>query len=693
VPQPEHLYAPFPLTDIQQAYWVGRNTSFEMGNIATHNYSEFIFSDLDLKRFQHALQRLIQRHAMLRAVIRSDGTQQFLSDVPPYIVQFYDLRQAREEEIEQHLQQIRSHLSHQVFPLDHWPFFEVQVSQVASTRFLVHISIDALICDAWSRQIIGQELLLFYTDADLQLPPLTLSFRDYVIAERALQETERYHRAKSYWMERLNELPPAPELPLLLNPRQIQTPHFVRLSGGLSAERWRNLQKRALALQITPSALISAAYLEILTCWSKTKRLTINLTLFHRMPLHPQVNQIVGDFTSLLLLSSEGGAPTFAERAKAIHAQMLEALDQSLFSGIEVLRELNRRRGAETGAIMPVVLTSTLGSSPGSSAQALDTWYEGNEYGISQTPQVYIDHAVSEQRGELVFRWDAVQEIFPEHMIADMFAAYQQLLQNLADDEEYWSLSTRNHLVPTEHHAVQKAANATQESFAPGLLHQGFLQQACSHPEALAIFTAERQITYRELDLYSATLAHTLYKQGARPDQLIAVCMEKGWEQIVAVLAILRAGAAYVPIDPALPPARRQQLFEQAEVTCILTQPWLDKALEWPEHCQRLIVEDNDPPNALPDPWSVETTPAHLAYVIYTSGSTGMPKGVMIDHQSALNTIEDMNQRFVVRSADRVLALSALNFDLSVYDVFGLLAAGGCLVMPAARAERDPAQW
>ncbi len=169
--------------------------------------------------------------------------------------------------------------------------------------------------------------------------------------------------------------------------------------------------------------------------------------------------------------------------------------------------------------------------------------------------------------------------------------------------------------------------------------------------------------------------------------------MEKGWEQVASVLGVLASGAAYVPIDAALPKDRLWHLLHHGEVQFVLTQPQFETALEWPETIKRLTVEGSSLSGSDDQPLDPVQRPEDLAYVIYTSGSTGLPKGVMIDHRGAVNTILDLNQRFRVNSEDRVLALSSLSFDLSVYDVFGILAAGGAIVIPNAADLRDPAHW
>jgi amino acid adenylation domain-containing protein len=180
---------------------------------------------------------------------------------------------------------------------------------------------------------------------------------------------------------------------------------------------------------------------------------------------------------------------------------------------------------------------------------------------------------------------------------------------------------------------------------------------------------------------------------GARPNKLVAVVMEKGWEQVVAVLGTVASGAAYLPIEAGLPKERLWYLLDHGQVEFILTQSRVDERVEWPAGPRRLCIDSDDFSGTDDTPLEPVQGPEDLAYVIFTSGSTGLPKGVMIDHRGAVNTIVDINTRFGVGSGDRVLALSSLSFDLSVYDVFGTLAAGGTIIMPSATETRDPSRW
>ena len=696
VPDPARRHQPFPLTDVQQAYWIGRSGSFELGNVATHAYLEFDLPVLDVERFEAALRRVVDRHEMLRTVILPSGEQQILPEVPPYEIGLADLRAVAPEEAAARLEEIRQRMSHQVLPTDRWPLFEVRVSRLAEDRFRVHVSSDALVRDAWSFRIISEDLLAVYVDPDHRFEPLEASFRDYVLAEAAFADSAVYRRSLEHWQERLATLPPAPQLPLAQSPASLAQPRFTGRRGTLDRAAWERLKARGSRIGLSPTGLLLAVFSEVLAVWSKSPRFTVNLTLFNRFPIHPQVDRVVGDFTSLLLVGIDGsGRGSFEERARRVQERLWEDLDHRHVSGVKVLRELMRKEGSAGRAAMPVVFTSVLGLT--AEEEAAESPLQAEQvYAINQTPQVWLDHLVLEERGALIYQWATVEELFPPGLVDDMFAAFGRLLAALAAGEESWSAAVPD-LVPAEQLARRAAVNATAAPVSPERLDTLFLAQAARDPDRSAVIAPERTLTYGELERWSRHLAGRLRRLGARPGRLVAVVMEKGWEQVAAALGVLRAGAAYLPIDADLPPERLRLLLARGEVGIALVQPGVEERVDWPDGIARLPVA-GPAPDAVPgDAEDLGPEPAggpeDLAYVIFTSGSTGEPKGVMIDHRGAVNTVLDVNRRFGVGPGDRVLALSALNFDLSVYDLFGLLAAGGAVVLPPPSALRDPAAW
>jgi amino acid adenylation domain-containing protein len=692
VPAPAHRHEPFPLNDIQQAYWVGRNGLFELGDVSAHMYLEVEGLDLDVERLEAAWRRVVSRHEMLRAVINSDGRQQVLREVPEYTIEVEDLRGLPPDAAEARLAATRDRLSHEVMPADRWPLFVIRGSRLDDRRLRLHLSFDILIADVWSWQILFREWAELYRDGSARLPDLAITFRDYILAERAVEDSGPHRRSLEYWRKRIPTLPPAPELPVASNAGGLARTRFARRTAHLEPEAWQRLKARAREAGLTSSGVLLGAFAEVLSAWSKSPRFTVNVTLFNRLPLHPQVNDIVGDFTTVNLLAVDATAGAdFEARAQAVQRQLWEDLEHVHASGVRVMRELTRAQGSAPRALMPIVFTSTLATSYGEGDHSFPIeWLGEIGYGISQTPQVWLDHQVFEQRGALTFNWDAVEAMFPSGLLDDMFASYEALLRRLATDAASWHEAERR-LVPPAQLAVRAAANATDAPVPEVLLHALFEARAAERPDAPAVITSGRTLTYGELLRRSSALAHELRSRGASRERLVAVVMEKGWEQVVAVLAVLQSGAAYVPVSPSVPRERLAFLLDHAQVELVLTQPGVDATVEWPEGVERICVTDAEPaPAACLAP---SQRPDDLAYVIYTSGSTGLPKGVMIEHRAAVNTILDMNARFAVGPGDRALALSSLTFDLSVYDVFGALAAGAAIVLPEPGATRDPARW
>ncbi|MBH8576639.1 amino acid adenylation domain-containing protein [Nostocaceae cyanobacterium CENA369] len=681
-PNPQQRYQPFTLTDIQQAHWLGRNQVFELSHVSNHVYIEFETNNLDISRLTAAWQKLIQRHDMLRAIVLPTGEQQILDQVPNYQINILDLQESETQKLETELIAIRKKLSQQNLPSHQWPWFDIRATYLNQEQIRLHLSMDLLLIDAASIRILFHEWNQLYQNIELLLPPLELSFRDYVITKNSLQDSELVKRSQSYWFNRLDTLPPAPELPLACFSSELKEYTFKRYAGKLEPHIWQKLKQRGQKAGLTPSIILLTAFAEILTLWSKNPQFTLNLTVLERLPLHPQINQIIGDFTNTNLLAIDNSSPnTFTNLALKIQQQLLQDLDHIYISGVEVLRKLLNQKKTELTAAMPIVFSSVLGL--GNFAQGdLEYNFLGEVvYGISQTPQVSLEHQVAEHNGSLIFNWDAVEALFPMGMLDEMFTVYCNLLERLAQENELWTEPIE--LLPSipihPHPPIPETA----------LLHTLFFAQVSQRPQQQAIISSDRILTYQELSDRVTELARQL---GDRSEVAIAIIMEKGWKQVVAALAILTAGGIYVPIDPGLPQERIWYCLQQAQVKLILTETCLVHSLEYLANIPRLCIDSPQPCSSCPS-FKQVPKPTDLAYIIYTSGSTGTPKGVMITHESAVNTILDINERFRIDSSDRILAISAFSFDLSVYDIFGTLAAGGTIVIPDAANSKDPSHW
>lgn len=689
---PEQGHVPFGLTDLQQAYAIGCSDFFELGNVSAHYYVEVEINELDIARLQLAFKQLIQRHEALRTRILPDGQQQILETIPDYSIAIVDLRGKDADFVNSYLENVRERFAHTGPSIDAWPLFETVVHRIDDTKFLLHLSISLIVCDALSSGIFFRELSALYQDPTIYLKPLDVSYRDYTLALKQLKQSQAYQQSQQYWWNRLSTFPQAPELPLFKQPSTLEYPRFRRWSQRLEPEQWQQFKLKATQFGLKPASTLCSAYAAVLNAWSKNSHFAINVLYFNRAPLHPEAYQIIGNFSSTILLEVDCGQSTsFITQAQTLQKQLWKDLENSLVSGVEVLGELNRRQGGNSRAAMPVTFASALGLDARTSDLEINLGTL-KQSGL-QTPFVLLDHQVLEEQGALVLNWDAVDEVFPPGMMQDMFDAYCQLLHRLASDETAWE--TLPNLVPSYQLQQQEVVNATQSPISEATLHSLFVAQAALRPLQTAVIDSRRRLTYAELDKYTNRVARYLRQAGTSVNSLVAVVMEKGWEQVVGVLGILKAGGAYLPIDPSLPKDRLWYLLENSNVELVLTQSWLDEIV-WPPQVQRLCldqIDDDDrfnlDSNYLP---SIQTS-QDIAYVIYTSGSTGLPKGVTIDHRGAVNTILDINKRFNVTADDRIFAISSLSFDLSVYDIFGALAAGSTIVLPDASAIRDPKHW
>ncbi|MGQ0841979.1 amino acid adenylation domain-containing protein [Actinokineospora sp.] len=689
VADPEHRHDPFPLTVLQHAYLVGRSPSFELGGTSIHLYADHECLDLDLDRLRAALDRLIERQEMLRSVVSADGYQQISADPPAYPWREYDLRDGGPGELDAHLAEIRAELGHQVMPLDEWPMFDIRVTRVDDRRCHVHVSLDLLIFDVASVRLFFLEWGEFYRDPDVELPPIDVSFRDFVTAVRRIPETTAYQRAREYWLERLDTLPLSPELPLRTD---IEFPDGKpvrsRRRHRVDPARWAGLKTRAAELGVTPTAVLLAAYSTVLGAWSGSGHFTVDVPLFSRYPLHPDIEKVLGDFTSVTLLEVDlrpgDGVAGLSDR---IQKQLWRDLEHRLFSGVEVAREAAAVRGVPASKFASVVFASIRehGQDQGfAQGEWGSAWLGEMVHAITQTPQVLLDQQVFEEDGSLAFNWDAVEALFPAGMLDDMFDTYCGLLDALADDETAWRTDGFT-VLPEAHRQVIDQANDTGGEAPGGLLFDGLVEVARRAPDSVAVVGADRTLTYGELYRHACRYGRQLRDLGAQPGELVAVCLEKSAAQIVAVIAAHLSGAAYLPLDPDLPPGRRAEVLAHSGARYVLAA-----AEDWPQGVLALRVDLDE---AGGEPLEPVQRPEDLAYVLYTSGSTGQPKGVAQSHAATLNTLADAGARMGVGPGDHVLGLSQLGFDLSVWDVFGVLGAGATLVLPEPAAQRDPSRW
>ncbi len=690
-PDQANRYQPFSLTEVQQAYWLGRSGAFELGSVSTHSYFEIERKGLEIRRLEEAWNRLIIRHDMMRVVI--NGQKQVVrEEVEEYKILIIDLRDEDPLTARNKLMEIRETMSHQVLSLDEWPPFQIRIVIYGDDLVRLMVSFDNLIFDGSSMLFLFDEWARLYDNPGIEMKPLNLLFRDYVIANKSLEDSQQYKIDREYWLKRVETLPGAPELPILKRSKNNMSNRFERLDTVISREHWASLKAQAKSLSITPAALLLTTFSTVLGKWSKSRHFTINLTLFNRLEMHPEVFEIIGDFTSLTLLEVDIRTDnTFQYQVQQVQDQLWSDLSHATFGGVSVIREYARINGVIPGsAVMPVVFTSALGLGANVQDGSGITRMGELIYNITQTPQVWLDHQVYENNGCLVLNWDYVRDLFPEGLMDTIFGTYCGLLEKLAVSPGMWNSKIQIPL-PIE----QKKIRMSLEESNPVptmMLHELVSKQVMLTPDNIAVYSDRKSLTYRQLYDHVSALANELVLEGAEPNTLIAIVMNRGWQQVVGVLAILFSGAAYLPIDPNLPEARMDYILSNGDVQIVLTQPELAGKESFGKGIRVMSVQERDvdhPELVFESRQRIDD----LAYVIYTSGSTGEPKGVMINHKSVVNTLLDINHKFAVKQTDRTIAISNLTFDLSIYDIFGPLIAGGAVVMLDPDKEKEPSHW
>ncbi|MEV7414915.1 amino acid adenylation domain-containing protein [Streptomyces sp. NPDC089919] len=682
----------FPLTPLQRGYYLGRSGVFEIGDVASHVYHE-IEGAWDLDRLQAALDTVVAAHSALRSRFLADDRQVTVpADAAKVRIGRLDLRGQDPAQQQRTRADLRETRSHRVLAADGGPLLAVDVTVLADDAMVLHVGHDGLVMDGISMFLFFRAWWHAYQAPAAELPE-ELPYERYVEAREAARAKAPAQRSQAYWTMRAPDLAPHPDLPLRTSPAALTRSRFSQRTAELDAATWTQLKRRGTALGLTPSAVLIAAYAETLSTWGAGERFTLTTTLAQRPPLHPRIFEAIGQFSDTLLLEAEvDRALPFADRARALQRRLHADIDNRHHSGVEVMAELARLRGGVAGARLPFTFNSAIGhASTEVDGSALDLF--GPEvFTVSQTPQVWLNAFAMERQGALVVQLDGLDELFPEGLLDDFAHGYRQLLTDLAE-ESAWQRHSFD-LLPPAQRERRAAANDTAVPRAPEMLGDAIAAQARRTPDAPAVLTTGGVLTYGGLLERAARAATWLREHGVGRGDLVGLVMHRGPEQITGILATVLAGAAYLPVDAALPAARRDYMLTDGKVRCVLTNTgWQE---EDPDRAIAALDLTAPAPGAGPaevPPRLPGSDPEDLAYVLYTSGTTGAPKGVMVTHANVTNLVADCHERFALTPADRFMAISAFNFDLSVWDVFGALAAGAALVMPDRDRAVDPAHW
>ncbi|WP_445362259.1 amino acid adenylation domain-containing protein [Microbulbifer sp. ANSA003] len=675
--EPESRFEPMAFTVMQEGLQVSRE--FKQGSAAAGGFSylEVDVSNMAIERLQQVLNILIRRHDMLRVIELPDQRFAVLDDVEEFIIKVHDLSTLPQAEREAQHALLRRKISTQSMDWTRWPSFKAELFCLDGREQRLALCFSHMFIDHRSGQILAQEMFDLYRNPE-QLPaPLQLSFRDVARARMQQKQTAKYRDDKAYWLAQIPEMPFSPQLPLAGNADTNSHDSKV-LKGRLEKAKWHRLVRLAGMQGCSASAFLLECLCQVLSAWSENSQFTLSLLINDRPAAPQEIEKLVGNFSSLLLYSHlPQPYQTFNARLNIAQRTLSDNMAHRSFEGLEVLHEFNRIR--KCNQTLPVTFTSLLNSQVGAIKDPVRYRH------VDNVDHLGLECVFQETPDGLEFRWHEKQGLFKfsSQLMLDAMLGFLEHLALPDTDWHAWqplSCAGENRL----------AFNQTYQPLPEGLLHQPLVEQALAEPEKTAIVQGQTRITYGQLLMMADQLAGELRAAQVQNNELVAVHMSKSWQQVVAVLAIHLAGAAYLPIDSSLPLARRRQLLVQGEVRVALVSEE-DAALT--DVRQLKVASTPVTDYTLARPGQSPVSGDDLAYVLFTSGSTGTPKGVMIRHEAARNTIEDINKRFAVGSSDAVLGISSLSFDLSVYDIFGVLATGAKLVLPLAEQNRDPGAW
>ncbi|GAB2475940.1 hypothetical protein GCM10027063_15950 [Promicromonospora xylanilytica] len=570
--------------------------------------------------------------------------------------------------------------------------------------------------DFWTLVVLVRDLIELYR-AECEgrapdLPPVVADFADFARLERLEAAGDRGAEHAAYWRQILRD-PPGP-LQLPPDPAAAHDPAPSSLYRiPVPAETADALRTVAGRLGATRYHVLLAAYAVFLA------RHTGNPDVVIGVPMTQRGEQRWRDVAGYLIntvpvrLRVDEDVP-FADLVTRARDAFLGAFEHGTLPYPRLVELLRDEAGStDTGPVFDTLLvlrgnpveelSAVAGMSlgDGGGVIALDDHATARSRGL---PRRDVGHPLALSLGDVDGRleagWDFQPHRFREGTVARLAERFVAVLTRATADAEVPVAALTALAAPDE---ADLAAWNPEPLERPDdrTVHAGFLDHAARTPAAEALVCGGVRFTYGELEALARRQAAALREHGVRPGDRVAVHVPRGWEQVVGVLGVVLCGAAYVPVDPDLPSARRTTVLEQADVRHVLVR---DGAPDlWPPPCVtgwsqvvRPVPGDAAVPGdgATGDGTDLPRVPSDaLAYIIFTSGSTGVPKGVMIEHGAACTTLDDLARRLGLGPWSRVLALSSLSFDLSVFDVFGVLGAGGTVVVPEEGDVRDPERW
>ena len=681
---------PFPLTEVQQVYWLGETGHFDLSADGTNIYIELQLSvnHVDfLPKIDFAFQHLIERHDMLRAVIQWDGRQRILSDTPGTGISIVDLREFALDDVAKHLESCASSLKYAPVEIEEWPLFKVIVSILNDAELVLQIRFSPLLIDGLGRHILTKEMLSLLLDPAKPLEPLRYTYRDYVI-EQSRHGSTQYGTARQYWMSRLPQLPEGARFPLQ-KPISPDTKSILvtRPVALLPPQLWASLKKTAISYGITPSSLIVCALAETLCTWSRNSQFTIGLVSTYRQPVHPDINKVVGNFTTIYLLAVDSMSGSFEQRCRGLHEQLIESINMCAFTGFEVLRERNKLTGGTTRAAMPVLINCLIEYiHPSHDRINVSNRYNAAFEGIRERhfqlcpPQVLLGPNIKETaQGALQCEWRAVEHVFTPGILEQMLTAFQKMVYRLATEPGSW----REHRNETAKSLFERPVTvmhslSQRKSTENSTLIELFERTVKQYGTRRSIVCYDGfSLTYKELYRCVHDIAEALIDFGICPGDIVQVDVVNCWKHVAACLAAMKCRAIY----------GSGSLDAKKDLDPFFANRCIVKITDLPDVTMNVICSDmyvswsSHPSTGLPRNSRILPYIETLNNIAYINNDIDL-NVIPVTHTDIIATVEDLVNYFELDQHDISMPISPLGSELSLFDLFGMFAVGGSVVLP-----------
>ncbi|MFL5382179.1 MAG: amino acid adenylation domain-containing protein, partial [Longimicrobiaceae bacterium] len=670
-----------PLSFAQERLWfIDR---LEPGS-ATYNISlaRRLGGALDERALERALGEIVRRHEALRTTFREvDGSPvQVIAPFGGFTLRLDDLsglnHAAREEEVRRRAGEEAA----LPFDLPAGPLFRAALLRLGAEEHVLLLSMHHIVSDGWSLGVLFRELSSLYAayreGRESPLPELPVQYADYAAWQRERLRGEVLERQLSYWRERLAGAPELVELPTDHPRPAVQTFRGASERIELPGELLERLRAVGRSEGATLFVVVLSAFQVLLSKYSGSEDIVVGSPIAGRT--RKEVAGLIGFFVNTLVLRTGlGGDPSFREVLRRVREVTLGAYEHQELPFEKLVAELQPERSLGHSPLFQVALTldsaqDTGGGLAGLSVQGVGTGLEVAELDLLLELAAGSDGL----RGSLTYSTDLWEAATMRRLVGH----FTRLVEQAAADPDA-RISRVTLLNEAERRQVVEEWNRTDVEHPTGAcIHERVAAQAERTPEALAVVHGDEALTYAELDVRANRLARHLAGLGAGPEVRVGICLERGPGMVVAMLAVLKAGATYLPLDPAYPADRLAYMLADSGARILVTEASLRGLL--PAEGVRTVLVDADAAEVAAEPDvapRAAVAPENAAYVIYTSGSTGRPKGVVVTHANAANLLPRAVRTFGAEPGTAVLQSVSTSFDASLLEVFVALLSGAAL--------------